>query len=31
MVGKLIWQDANHFQFRLVNTDPNDPGLAFSK
>lgn len=31
LVGNLIWQDEKNFQFHLANTDPNDPGIMFSK
>ena len=31
LVGKVAWQDENHFTFQALGGGPNDPGLAFSK
>ena len=31
LVGKVAWQDADHFTFRLVGAPPNDPGLKFAR
>jgi tetratricopeptide (TPR) repeat protein len=31
MVGKLAWQDENHFNFRIAGTIPDDPGLNFAR
>jgi hypothetical protein len=31
MVGKVAWQDADHFTFRLVGGPPTDPGLSFAR
>ena len=32
MVGKIFWQDPNHFKFQVAGGGgPNDPGLAFSR
>src|SRR5262249_4265710 len=31
MVGKVVWQDPDHFRFQAMGGGPNDPGLAFSK
>jgi tetratricopeptide (TPR) repeat protein len=31
LVGKVAWQDDNHFTFQAMGGGPNDPGLAFSK
>ena len=31
LVGKVAWQDDNHFNFQAMGGGPNDPGLAFSK
>ena len=31
MVGKVAWQDADHFTFRLVGGPPTDPGLLFAR
>ena len=32
MVGKLTWQDPNHFKFQVAGGGgPNDPGLSFSR
>jgi tetratricopeptide (TPR) repeat protein len=30
LVGKVAWQDDNHFTFQAMGGGPNDPGLAFS-
>ena len=29
LAGKVAWQDADHFTFRLVGAPPTDPGLKF--
>jgi hypothetical protein len=29
LAGKVIWQDADHFTFRLLGAQPEDPGLKF--
>ncbi len=31
LVGKVAWQDAGNFTFRLVGGPPNDPGLKFAR
>jgi hypothetical protein len=31
LVGRVTWQDAGSFTFRLVGGPPNDPGLKFSR
>jgi hypothetical protein len=31
MVGKVVWQDPDHFRFQAMGGGPNDPGLVFSK
>jgi tetratricopeptide (TPR) repeat protein len=31
MVGRVIWQDDNHFTFKIFGGPPDDPGLAFAK
>jgi tetratricopeptide (TPR) repeat protein len=31
LVGKVAWQDADHFTFRLVGAPANDPGLKFAR
>jgi tetratricopeptide (TPR) repeat protein len=31
LTGKLAWQDADHFTFRLVGAPPSDPGLSFAR
>ena len=31
LVGKLAWQDADHFSFRLVGAPSTDPGLKFAR
>ena len=31
MVGRITWQDENHFTFKVVGGPPNDPGLTFTK
>ena len=31
LVGKVAWQDADHFTFRLVGGPPTDPGLLFAR
>jgi hypothetical protein len=31
LTGKLAWQDADHFTFRLVGSPPTDPGLTFAR
>ena len=31
LVGRVTWQDDNHFTFQAMGGGPNDPGLAFSK
>jgi tetratricopeptide (TPR) repeat protein len=31
LVGKVAWQDDNHFLFQAMGGGPNDPALAFSK
>jgi hypothetical protein len=31
LVGKLAWQDADHFTFQLVGAPPTDPGLKFAR
>ena len=31
LVGKVDWQDAEHFTFRLVGAPSNDPGLKFAR
>ncbi len=31
LAGKVVWQDADHFTFRLVNAAPQDPGLKFAR
>ena len=31
LVGRVVWQDAGNFTFRLVGGPPNDPGLKFAR
>ncbi len=31
LVGRVAWQDAGNFTFRLVAGPPNDPGLKFAR
>ena len=31
LAGKVVWQDANHFNFRLAGPPPTDPGLNFAR
>jgi hypothetical protein len=31
LVGKVTWQDANHFSFQVAGGGPLDPGLSFSR
>ncbi len=31
MVGNVTWRDESHFNFKLPNDAPDDPGLNFSK
>ena len=31
LAGKVAWQDADHFTFRLVGAPPDDPGLKFAR
>ena len=31
MVGKVAWQDADHFTFKLLGGPPTDPGLLFAR
>jgi tetratricopeptide (TPR) repeat protein len=31
MVGRVTWQDENHFTFKVFGGPPNDPGLSFTK
>ena len=31
MVGRITWQDENHFTFKVIGGPPNDPGLTFTK
>jgi tetratricopeptide (TPR) repeat protein len=31
MVGDIVWQDPNHFQFKVLGGGPSDPGLTFTK
>ena len=31
LVGKVAWQDADHFNVRLAGAPPTDPGLNFSR
>ncbi len=31
LVGWLVWQDSNHFRFRIAGTSPQHPGLEFSR
>ena len=31
LAGKVAWQDADHFTFRLVGAPANDPGLKFAR
>ncbi len=31
LAGKVDWQDADHFTFRLVSAPPTDPGLKFAR
>ena len=31
MVGKVIWKDDRHFQFRAAGAPDNDPGLTFGQ
>ncbi len=31
LVGRVAWQDADNFSFRLVGGPPNDPGLKFAR
>jgi len=31
LTGKVAWQDADHFTFRLVGDPPQDPGLKFAR
>ena len=31
LAGKVAWQDADHFTFRLVGAPPSDPGLLFAR
>ena len=31
MVGDVVWQDPNHFQFKVLGGGPSDPGLTFTK
>jgi hypothetical protein len=31
LVGKVTWQDDNHFVFQAMGGGPSDPGLTFSK
>ncbi|HEY2154562.1 MAG TPA: hypothetical protein VGH33_02965, partial [Isosphaeraceae bacterium] len=31
LAGKVAWQDADHFTFRLLGAPPQDPGLKFAR
>jgi tetratricopeptide (TPR) repeat protein len=31
LVGDVVWQDPNHFQFKVLGGGPSDPGLTFTK
>ena len=31
MVGKVIWKDDRHFQFRAIGAPPDDQGLLFGQ
>ena len=31
MVGNVVWQDANHFTFKVLGGGTTDPGLSFTK
>ena len=31
LAGKVAWQDADHFNFRLVGAPSTDPGLKFAR
>lgn len=31
LAGKVIWQNADHFTFRLAGAPPTDPGLSFAR
>jgi hypothetical protein len=31
LVGRMTWQDPDHFTFRLIGGPPDDPGLHFSR
>ncbi len=31
LTGAVTWSDPRHFTFRLVESKPDDPGLAFEK
>jgi tetratricopeptide (TPR) repeat protein len=31
LVGRVTWQDENHFNFKLIPGEPGDPGLSFAK
>jgi hypothetical protein len=31
LAGKVVWQDADHFNFRLVGAPPTDLGLTFAR
>ncbi len=31
LVGRITWQDENHFNFKLIPGEPGDPGLSFAK
>jgi hypothetical protein len=31
MVGRVTWQDDDHFTFKLIGGPPGDPGLAFTR
>ncbi|WP_406695546.1 tetratricopeptide repeat protein [Singulisphaera sp. Ch08] len=31
LVGNVIWQNADHFNFRLAGAPPTDPGLGFAR
>ena len=31
LVGRVTWQDDNHFNFKLLGGAPGDPGLTFTR
>ena len=31
LVGNVVWQDADHFNFRVAGAQPTDPGLNFAR